>query len=894
MRQTLLLSILVVLYCGYSGAQSNFYYHSNQHLNTTAPGGASATETQRDATGNLYRSGNFSGSTDFDFGPGVSNLSTNDFYAKFIAKYSASGAFVWARKIEPSQTGGDLLLYGLCVDNTGALIIYGAVLGTVDMDPGTGTFFITEVNQDNGYPPGDYDPFVAKYDTNGNLLWAWVIGAAFPECGQGCVDFKITDVEVDASNNLFVLGDFQNNIYFDFDFDPTGGTAFLPQNGSTDVFLAKYTSGGEYIKAVNLGGHIDDHPGSLQMTSGGTVTVTGGFAGTGDFDPGSGTSMMSSNGPNLDVFAARYTAANLDYVWAVGGDGSLDENELYGDFKEDASGNLYINSSIRGPYTADFDPGAGVFNITGQGNGDIVNVKLDSSGNFIWAKHLASSSYEGVLDVRLDEDQNPWFLFRFYGDLDIDPGTGSTVLTSNGVGSAVVKYTQEGELSNQTFDFSGTSVQHYLELTHIYFYDNDTLLINGRLKGTADTDPGVGVENVTSSSDVIGTNVLVKMTTSQLSVLPGNQNVSSPAGSTTFAITSNVSWTATSPTSWVTITPTSGSNNGTITVNYTANTGDIRIATIHVTSGGQTRTVTVTQASGLMCEAFMSTDVPKIIDPNSSNTIYSTLTIPSGAEIVDLDVIDLNISHGWINDLTTKLNSPANTERSLFYEICSNGYAQSTNADFDDEVNGVPGANCPTVLQGPYKPVQSFSAYDGEQSGGIWTLSIFDISPQIGGTLHSWGLKVCYANESGNIVTNTLNDGPGSLRYVIAHATAGDSIFFDPGLQDSTIIILPPVISIATDLIFYAPLADSIRIASVSPRIQALPHLFTITPTADVVINGLILEGGFGPDGSCVLNQGSLTLKDMHVDDANVSGILSTVKNVAGSQLTVVNAVRIK
>ena len=83
-----------------------------------------------------------------------------------------------------------------------------------------------------------------------------------------------------------------------------------------------------------------------------------------------------------------------------------------------------------------------------------------------------------------------------------------------------------------------------------------------------------------------------------LAVTPQNQNVTSPAGSTPFTVTSNSSWTAVSDQIWCTVTP-SGTGNGTITANYTDNTtSSQRIAHITVTvSGIPPVVVTVTQSS---------------------------------------------------------------------------------------------------------------------------------------------------------------------------------------------------------------------------------------------------------------------------------------------------------
>ncbi len=82
-----------------------------------------------------------------------------------------------------------------------------------------------------------------------------------------------------------------------------------------------------------------------------------------------------------------------------------------------------------------------------------------------------------------------------------------------------------------------------------------------------------------------------------LAVTPSNRNVTATAGSTTFTVTSNSSWTSTSNTGWCTVNA-GGTNNGTITANYTVNTSVTqRVANITVTvSGLPDQTVTVTQA----------------------------------------------------------------------------------------------------------------------------------------------------------------------------------------------------------------------------------------------------------------------------------------------------------
>jgi hypothetical protein len=105
------------------------------------------------------------------------------------------------------------------------------------------------------------------------------------------------------------------------------------------------------------------------------------------------------------------------------------------------------------------------------------------------------------------------------------------------------------------------------------------------------TFTGAGIASQTATITQAGTEPPV------LTITPDNQNVTNPAGTTTFNITSNVSWTATSDQTWCTITNTSGDGNGTLTVNYEANTTNSqRIANLAITGLGlSTKTVTIAQ-----------------------------------------------------------------------------------------------------------------------------------------------------------------------------------------------------------------------------------------------------------------------------------------------------------
>ncbi|MBI4648818.1 MAG: T9SS type A sorting domain-containing protein, partial [Bacteroidia bacterium] len=235
-----------------------------------------------DGTSNCYITGYFKGTADFDPGIETVNLTSVGNEDIFFAKYDANGNYLWAKSI-----GGTSSNHGssIAIDGTGNCYITGYFRGTTDFDPGAGTANLTPVDSS--------DIFFARYDVNGNYLWAKSIGST-------SMDFGIS-IAVDSIGNCYITGFFRVTT----DFDPGTGTVNLTSIGNWDIFFAKYDANGNYLWAKNIGSSYGDGGYSIAVDDTGNIYLTGYFQSTADFNPGAGTANLTSVGYK-DIFFAKY------------------------------------------------------------------------------------------------------------------------------------------------------------------------------------------------------------------------------------------------------------------------------------------------------------------------------------------------------------------------------------------------------------------------------------------------------------------------------------------------------------------------------------------------------------------------------------------------------------
>ncbi|NUN08971.1 MAG: SBBP repeat-containing protein [Ignavibacteriaceae bacterium] len=432
---------------------------------------------------------------------GTLNLTSNGMVDVVLAKYDKRGNLLWGKRFGGTNTTD--APHGVATD-AGRNIYVAGYFGNPNFSNQNVSF-----NPDGGgvlTTRSGFDAFLAKYDKNGNYVWALGLGntAGSTEercwdihtdadgnsliCGgfSGTVDFNprgtpnvksvtsgvglflakydssgtnkwaiVIDakdtsvffeayaaVDEDASGNIYLAGNFRGS---NVNFDPNG-SALLSSAGQTDMFLAKYRSDGSFVWVKRIGGTMQDivSPGALRLDKNGLPFFTGRIAGTVNFSTTGGVNNVSGS----SLFLAGYdTAGALRYAFGMPSNPG-DGGHRIG---FDSDNNIYIAGWING--TVDFDPSPNSYSITAKApTADAFIAKYSNSGNIIWANSFgAANSSENNIAAGLviDQDNNAIITGQLYGtNADFDPSPSSQyLLSSAGQNDCfIAKYDSSGRL----------------------------------------------------------------------------------------------------------------------------------------------------------------------------------------------------------------------------------------------------------------------------------------------------------------------------------------------------------------------------------------------------------------------------------------------------------------
>lgn len=139
------------------------------------------------------------------------------------------------------------------------------------------------------------------------------------------------------------------------------------------------------------------------------------------------------------------------------------------------------------------------------------------------------------------------------------------------------------------------------------------------------------------------------------------------------------------------------------------------------------------------------TSLPPVTISNGPpvQTAEMKLELSAAGKLIDLDLVLLDITHSYLNDLEIELESPAATIVPIFDRSC--GGNDNLLLSYDDEAAGNT-FDCPPVDPAAFirPPSLPLSRFDGQEAIGTWTLRVRDNANQDGGQINSFGLKTCF------------------------------------------------------------------------------------------------------------------------------------------------------
>lgn len=256
----------------------------------------------------------------------------------FVAKYNGSGVCQWA-----TSGGGSIYDSGECVEiaKNGDIVVAGNFNDQAVFD----TFTVSSAEY--------ADVFIARYSADGAVQE--VVSAGGPG-NEG-----IRKLAVDSISNIYISGGYMSNI--------TIGSEKHYSRGIIDFFIAKYKPGSGFLWSKSMGGNGSDVATGMDLSPDNEILLTGTFEETVDF----GLSTFNSSGYSDGFVMGMDTSGSMDWIFQVGGSGSLDIRDCVAD----SDGNIYL----AGDFVEELIVGGKSF--TPIGGYDLFLAKLNKSASGI-------------------------------------------------------------------------------------------------------------------------------------------------------------------------------------------------------------------------------------------------------------------------------------------------------------------------------------------------------------------------------------------------------------------------------------------------------------------------------------------------------------------------------
>lgn len=427
------------------------------------------TSVTADISGNVYSTGYFFDEIDLDPGAGTDIHTTpsanQDIY---VSKVDENGDFVWGFTL---SSIGRNRPNAIVSDDNGNIYISGYFEDEVNFDP-NGSFNVTS--------SAVRDIFIAKYDTDANLIWIHQFESpGYSEGVSIALDF--------LQNNVLSTGLFGGTT----NFDPGVSDTELTTEGGLDAYVAVLDIDGNFQWVRQIGSPSNDIGYSIAADKQGNVYSTGFFEGTCEFNfDGASTTLISEGG--RDIYIVKHNV-NGDFEWVKHFGGDL-EGRSQGIVADDF-GNVYCTGMFTQEFNFDTDDSNNIFTGTGP-RSYFVSKMLSSNGDIEWVYPFSSAGTDWAYDIRVDNIGRVYVTGAFEGTIDFDPGVGTNEITADSRDGFIQVFDENGELESVfTYSDNGNTVPFWIHVDKVWNINS-----TGFFNNTTQFDPQSGTALFNSSS----------------------------------------------------------------------------------------------------------------------------------------------------------------------------------------------------------------------------------------------------------------------------------------------------------------------------------------------------------------------------------------------------------
>ncbi|MFH1676635.1 MAG: hypothetical protein ABIC40_06375 [bacterium] len=337
---------------------------------------------------------------------------------------------------------------------------------------------------------GEADIFIARYNTDGTLVWVKQAG------GEG-IDFGLANTTL-SDNSVVVTGFFEKTALFGQN-EPN--QTMLVSADHLDIFVARYNSDGTLAWAKRAGGTGNGFPYGIATLSDDSVIVAGEFMGSTTFGEGEPNEIMLDGFSEADseIFIARYNSDGT-LAWAKRAGGK------YGQYAYSVTSLSDDSIVITGTFYNSATFGAGesketvLTAVDGYSLFDIFVARYNSDGLLEWAKRAGGHAEDGGNAITTLSDDSVVVTGYFQWKAKFGAGEANeTVLIPEGPFDIfIARYNPDGTLA-WAKSAGGTSEDRGLAVTAL---SDDSVVITGHIVGMVKFGSGETNETVLNPLEI--------------------------------------------------------------------------------------------------------------------------------------------------------------------------------------------------------------------------------------------------------------------------------------------------------------------------------------------------------------------------------------------------------